>query len=104
VCGNGHGLALSLYVAHRDTSCTVIIAGRKSFLLPGEEQTVAKYLVPEWRIVTPAYGFRTGLPAYVAWRAGTTILCWSQLYPPMVTMNLATGHRGDRLRNLQEFC
>ncbi len=44
---------------------------------------VAKFIVPEWGIKSIlALGCRTGPPAYVAWRAGTTILCRSQLYPP----------------------
>jgi hypothetical protein len=43
-------------------------------------------------ILIPALGCRTGLPAYVAWRAGSTTLCRSQLYPPQSgTMNLITG-------------
>ncbi len=36
------------------------------------------------QIQSPAYRCRTGLPAYLAWRAGPTTLCRtrSQLYPP----------------------
>jgi hypothetical protein len=46
---------------------------------------VAKFIVPDWGYIlslTPALGCRTGLPAYAAWRAGTTTLCRSQLYLP----------------------
>jgi hypothetical protein len=43
---------------------------------------VAKFIVPDRGILsTPAYCCRTGPPAYVAGRAGTTTLCRSQLYP-----------------------
>ncbi len=33
---------------------------------------------------TLAYRYRTGLPAYVAWRAGTTTLCQSRLHPGII--------------------
>ncbi len=46
--------------------------------------SVAKFIVPYWRIKsTMASGCSTGLPAYVAWRAVTTTLHNSQLYPPI---------------------
>ncbi len=50
---------------------------------------VAKFTVFDWLIwLTSAQGCRTGLPAYVAWRAGTRILRRSQLLSPQsVTMN-----------------
>jgi hypothetical protein len=41
---------------------------------------VAKFLVPDWGSM--AVGCHTGTPAYVAWRAGTTIICQSQLLSP----------------------
>ncbi len=45
--------------------------------------TETKFLVPVWRRKsTLAWGCRTGLRAYVSWRAGTTTLCRSQLYHP----------------------
>ncbi len=41
-------------------------------------------IVPKWGLwLSPAQCFRTGPPAYVARRAGTTTLCRSQLYPPV---------------------
>jgi hypothetical protein len=53
--------------------------------------SVAKFIVPDWGDIVNS-GCRTGLPAYLAWRAGTTTICQSQLYPPgSGTMNLATG-------------
>ncbi len=48
-----------------------------------EPRPVAKFIVPEWGIyLTPPQGCFIGLPSYVAWWAGTTTLCRSQLYPP----------------------
>ncbi len=47
---------------------------------------VAKFLVPDWGIKpTLTWGFRTGLPA---WRAGTTTLCQSRLYPPSQALRI----------------
>ncbi len=44
--------------------------------------TVAKFIVAYWGLKsTKAYGYRTCLLAYVAWRAGVTILCHGQFYP-----------------------
>ncbi len=50
--------------------------------------------------LAPAQGCRNDLPAHVAWRAGTTTLCRSQLYPPQSgTLNLNTGIKEEgRLR------
>ncbi len=43
-------------------------------------RSVAKFIFPEWGI--PAQGCRTGLPAYVAWRAVATTLIRSQTLSP----------------------
>ncbi len=43
----------------------------------------AKFIVPYWGIKsTRAWGCRTEPPSFVAWWAGTTTQCHSQLYPP----------------------
>jgi hypothetical protein len=63
-----------------------------------ETNPVAKFIVPDWgNKVNSGIGFRTGPPGFIGWRAGTTTLCQSRLYPPPPqsgTMNLvnATAH------------
>ncbi len=54
---------------------------------------VAKFIVPEWGIyLTPVWGCRNGLLAYVAWRAGTTTYnVGVNFISHSGTMNLATG-------------
>ncbi len=46
------------------------------------DTAVAKFIVPDWGDIVDLLGFRTSPTAYVAWRAGTTILCQIWLYPP----------------------
>ncbi len=57
--------------------------------------TVSTFIVPEWGIqLAPSQGCLTGPPAYVAWRAGTTTLCQSWIYPPSQGLwILATVHK-----------
>ncbi len=47
------------------------------------QRSVAKFIVPGWGDkVNFDIGFTcTDLPGYIGWRAGTTTLCRSQLYP-----------------------
>ncbi len=47
-------------------------------------QSVAKIILPYWGIYRSwlRHRFPYSPPAYVAWRAGTTALCQSWLYPP----------------------
>ncbi len=59
---------------------------------------VAKFKVSEWGIyLTLAQGCQGCPPAFVAWRAGTTALCWSQPYPPSQELRIW-------LKNFQELC
>ncbi len=73
-----------------------------------EIQTVAKFIVPDWGILlTPAWGCRDGLTAYVvAWRAVTTNtevlddnpMLVLTLSPQSGTMNWATDVGGGALK------
>ncbi len=58
-----------------------------------DSNPVAKFIVPDWGIqLTPVLGCRTGLPSYVAWRAGyENHVLESTLSLQSGTMNLATG-------------
>ncbi len=45
-------------------------------------------------------GCRTGAPAYVAWRAGRTNLCQSQLYPTEYGLGLRCRKKSDILKHV----
>jgi hypothetical protein len=57
-------------------------AGRKGF---SPHNTEAQFIVPAWvyKVDYAIGSFRTGLSWYIGWRAGTTTLCLSRLYPPI---------------------
>ncbi len=62
----------------------------KSLLYNTEKQ--AQFLVPDWGMKPAvASGCRTGSPAYVAWRAGTTVRRHAGFIPQSGTRNTATG-------------
>jgi hypothetical protein len=45
---------------------------------------VAEFIIPDWEDkVNSGIGLSAGMPGYIGWRAGTTILCRSQLYLPV---------------------
>jgi hypothetical protein len=47
-------------------------------------ETETKFILSDWgEKLTLVQDCRTGPPGYIVWRAGTTTLCWSQLYPPV---------------------
>jgi hypothetical protein len=50
--------------------------------------TEAQLLIPDWGILSTLEYCRTGPSVNVAWRAGTTILCPSQLYPPSQVLRI----------------
>jgi hypothetical protein len=65
------------------------------YTMPLVLQPVVKFIVPDWGDkVDSGMGLSHG-PArlHIGWQAGTTTLCWSQLYPPFwdYRMNLAIG-------------
>jgi hypothetical protein len=69
---------------------------------------VAEVIDPDWGDkVNSGKGCRTGPPSYMGWRAGTTTLCRSWLYPPSHrSMNSANGpgrNQRESQRNVLVF-
>jgi hypothetical protein len=73
-----------------------------------EETPEAKFLVSDWGDKADnGIGFRTGLKGYIGWRAGTTTLCHSRLYPPSqrlrIWLQLVTTKRTEEARRRERF-
>ncbi len=70
---------------------------QRKVCFPETKNPVAKFIVPDWRDkVNSGIGLSyTGLPGYISWRAGTTTLCWIQLYPLKKVRNYEFGYWGD---------
>ncbi len=59
-----------------------------------------------------AKGWRTGPPGYIGWRAGTTTLCQSRLYPPVRDYEFAIwqqipaekGGEGEKVCGVSRVC
>jgi hypothetical protein len=72
---------IDLFLLNMVRAFSLIVWSSEAWMRPNYSP-VAKFIAPE-RVVklTPTLGCRTGLPVYLAWRAGTTIQCQSWLYP-----------------------